>query len=131
MSRYPPQPLEHAAGEGPEIAMQSALEISRKASLKPIADIAAEIGIPPWLVRPYGEHVAKIDLAAIDELADRPRARDQHPLLDRHDAFGLGQLRAKLSPESATVRSGSYSPATSLRRRSLPTGDFGIALTNV
>jgi formate--tetrahydrofolate ligase len=75
MSRYPPQPLEYAATEGPEIAMQSALEISRQASLKPIADIAEEIGIPPWLVRPYGEHVAKIDLAAIDELADRPRAR--------------------------------------------------------
>src|SRR5262249_60092655 len=26
--------------------------------------------------------------------------------------------------------SGSYSPATSLRRRSLPTGDLGIVLTN-
>ncbi len=55
--------------------MQSALEISRQASLKPIGDIAEDIGIPPWLVRPYGEHVAKIDLAAIDALADRPRAR--------------------------------------------------------
>jgi formate--tetrahydrofolate ligase len=75
VSRHPPHPLEHAAKEGPEIAMQSALEISRQASLKPIADIADEIGIPPWLVRPYGEHVAKIDLAAIDALADRPRAR--------------------------------------------------------
>src|SRR6516165_6658391 len=74
--------------------------------------------------------------AAADEVgrrhqADRPRARDQHLLLDRHDAFGPGQVRARLSPESATVSSGSYSPATSLRRRSLPTGDFGIALTNV
>src|SRR5215472_16456772 len=57
------------------MAMPSALEISRQASLKPIADIAEKIGIPPWLVRPYGEHVAKIDLAAIDALADRPRAR--------------------------------------------------------
>src|SRR5262249_54792566 len=28
------------------------------------------------------------------------------------------------------MRSGSYSPAISLRRRSLPTGDFGIASTN-
>jgi hypothetical protein len=31
---------------------------------------------------------------------------------------------------SASPRSGSYSPATSLRRRSLPTGDFGTASTN-
>jgi formate--tetrahydrofolate ligase len=57
------------------MAMPSALEISRQATLKPIADIAAEIGIPPWLVEPYGEHVAKIDLAAIEALADRPRAK--------------------------------------------------------
>jgi len=57
------------------MAMPSALEISRQATLKPIADIAAEIGIPPWLVQPYGEHVAKIDLAAIEALADRPRAK--------------------------------------------------------
>jgi formate--tetrahydrofolate ligase len=55
--------------------MPSALEISRQATLKPVADIAAEIGLPPWLIEPYGEHVAKVDLAAIGELADRPRAR--------------------------------------------------------
>ena len=55
--------------------MPSALDISRQATLKPIAEIAAGIGLPPWLIEPYGEHVAKIDLAAISELADRPRAR--------------------------------------------------------
>ncbi|HUZ55987.1 MAG TPA: formate--tetrahydrofolate ligase [Streptosporangiaceae bacterium] len=55
--------------------MPTALEIARAATLKPIADIAEDIGIPPWLVQPYGEHVAKIDLKAIEELADRPRAR--------------------------------------------------------
>jgi formate--tetrahydrofolate ligase len=55
--------------------MPSALEISRQATLKPVADIAAGMGLPPWLVEPYGEHVAKIDLAAIDALAGRPRAR--------------------------------------------------------
>ena len=37
--------------------------------------IAEDIGIPPWLVQPYGEHVAKIDLKAIEELADRPKAK--------------------------------------------------------
>ncbi len=55
--------------------MPTALEIARAAKLKPIADIAEDIGIPPWLVQPYGEHVAKIDLKAIAELADRPRAK--------------------------------------------------------
>src|ERR1700729_1214512 len=55
--------------------MPSALEISRNATLKPIAEIAAEIGIPPWLMEPYGEYVAKIDLAAIEALSDRPKAK--------------------------------------------------------
>jgi formate--tetrahydrofolate ligase len=57
------------------MAMPSALEISRQATLKPVAEIAAEMGIPPWLIQPYGEHVAKIDLAAIEALSDRPRAK--------------------------------------------------------
>ena len=55
--------------------MPSALEIARAATLKPIADIAEDIGIPPWLYQQYGENVAKIDLRAISELADRPKAK--------------------------------------------------------
>src|SRR5258708_10594257 len=55
--------------------MPSALEIARGASLKPIGDIAEAIGLPPWMVRPFGEHVAKIDLKAIEALADRPQAK--------------------------------------------------------
>jgi formate--tetrahydrofolate ligase len=57
------------------MTMPSALEISRQATLKPVTEIAAEAGLPPWLIEPYGEHVAKIDLRAIEQLADRPRAR--------------------------------------------------------
>jgi formate--tetrahydrofolate ligase len=53
----------------------SALEISRRATLTPITKIAAEAGIPEDLLEPYGEYVAKISLAAVDALADRPRAR--------------------------------------------------------
>ena len=57
------------------MTMPGALEISRQATLKPVTEIAAEAGLPPWLIEPYGEHVAKIDLRAIEQLADRPRAR--------------------------------------------------------
>ncbi|MDH3730525.1 MAG: formate--tetrahydrofolate ligase [Acidimicrobiia bacterium] len=53
----------------------SDLEIARGASLQPIGDIAASIGIGPHLLEQYGNHVAKIDLSAIEELADRPRAK--------------------------------------------------------
>jgi formate--tetrahydrofolate ligase len=55
--------------------MPTALEIARAATMKPIADIAEDVGLPPWLVQPYGEHVAKIDLKAISELQDRPKAK--------------------------------------------------------
>src|ERR1700744_3251932 len=51
------------------------LEIARNAQLKPIDDIASEIGLGMHLLEPYGEQVAKIKLSAIEELADRPRAK--------------------------------------------------------
>lgn len=51
------------------------LRIAQSASLKPLGDIAEAMGIGPHLTEPYGEHVAKIKLAAIEELADRPRAK--------------------------------------------------------
>ncbi|MCA1781159.1 MAG: formate--tetrahydrofolate ligase [Dermatophilaceae bacterium] len=53
----------------------SDLEIARATTLRPIADIAAAAHIPDEFVEPYGRHVAKIDLAAIDALADRPTAK--------------------------------------------------------
>ncbi len=43
--------------------------------MMPIAAIAEKAGIPAWLLRPYGDYLAKIDTAAIDALADRPRAK--------------------------------------------------------
>jgi formate--tetrahydrofolate ligase len=51
------------------------LAIAKAATLKPLTDVAAEMGIGEHLLEPYGENVAKIKLAAIDELADAPKAR--------------------------------------------------------
>src|SRR5262244_502853 len=53
----------------------SDLEIARKALLKPLDDIAHELGIGEHLLEPYGESVVKVKLAAIDELADVPNAK--------------------------------------------------------
>src|SRR5262245_45882791 len=53
----------------------SDLDIARQAMLKPLDDIAGEIGIGPNLLEPYGESVVKIKLAAIEELADVPPAK--------------------------------------------------------
>jgi formate--tetrahydrofolate ligase len=53
----------------------SDLEIARGAQLKPVDDIAGEVGLGMHLLEPYGENVVKIKLSAIDELADAPKAR--------------------------------------------------------
>ena len=57
------------------MSFPSDLEIARGAALKPLEDIAAEMGLPGHLLEPYGEQVVKIKLAAIEELADRPAAK--------------------------------------------------------
>jgi formate--tetrahydrofolate ligase len=57
------------------MAFPTDLEIARSAALKPLDDVAAGMGIPSHLLEPYGEEVTKIKLAAIDELADAPKAK--------------------------------------------------------
>ncbi len=59
----------------PTPPLPSDLEIARAATLLPIADVAAAAGLPADRIEPYGRHVAKIDLAAIEDLQDRPRAK--------------------------------------------------------
>jgi formate--tetrahydrofolate ligase len=53
----------------------TALEIARKATLRPITEVAAAMGIGEDQLEPYGRYVAKVSLDAVDTLADRPRAR--------------------------------------------------------
>ncbi len=57
------------------MAFPTDLEIARRASLKPLDDIASEVGLGSHLLEPYGENVMKIKLAAIDELASAPKAK--------------------------------------------------------
>jgi formate--tetrahydrofolate ligase len=57
------------------MAFPSDLEIARGAALKPLEDIAGEMGIGVHLLEPHGEQVMKIKLDAIGELADRPSAK--------------------------------------------------------
>jgi formate--tetrahydrofolate ligase len=57
------------------MTVPSALEISRQVTLKPPEEVAASMGIGRHLLEPYGDAVAKIKLAAIQELADRPQGK--------------------------------------------------------
>jgi len=57
------------------MAFPSDLDIARAASIKPLDDIAAEMGLPARHLEPYGRDVMKISLDAIDELAGQPTAK--------------------------------------------------------
>jgi formate--tetrahydrofolate ligase len=57
------------------MAFPTDLDIARGAHLKPVDDIAGEMGLGIHLLEPYGEQVMKIKLDAIEELADRPTAK--------------------------------------------------------
>ena len=52
--------------------MPSSLEIAQAAELKPIADVAADAGLLPDEVEPYGRYKAKVGLSVLERLADRP-----------------------------------------------------------
>jgi formate--tetrahydrofolate ligase len=52
--------------------MLSDIEIARAAKLKPIAEIAAAIGVPASALYPYGPSIAKLEPKYLESLADRP-----------------------------------------------------------
>ncbi|WP_433801130.1 formate--tetrahydrofolate ligase [Actinomycetospora sp. CA-084318] len=57
------------------MSIPSDLEIAQKATLKPLDDVAAAMDLPSHLLEMHGRDVAKIELDAIDVMADRPRAK--------------------------------------------------------
>jgi formate--tetrahydrofolate ligase len=57
------------------MSFPSDLEIAKAATLRPLSEIAAAAGIPGDMLEPYGRGTAKIDLAAIEAMADRPKAK--------------------------------------------------------
>jgi formyltetrahydrofolate synthetase len=55
-----------------ETTLPSSLEIAQAAELRPIAEIAEEVGLEPSEIAPYGSYKAKIDLSVLERLRDRP-----------------------------------------------------------
>ncbi len=55
--------------------MATDLEIARAATLLPIGDIAAKLGLPDEAILPFGRHVAKVSLDALAGLPERKAAR--------------------------------------------------------
>jgi formate--tetrahydrofolate ligase len=55
--------------------MPSSLEIAQQATLRPITEIAEEIGLTEDEVELYGRYKAKVDLSVLERLRDRPDAK--------------------------------------------------------
>jgi formyltetrahydrofolate synthetase len=55
-----------------ETTLPSSLEIAQAAQLRPIAEIAEELGLKPDEVALYGRYKAKIDLSVLDRLQSLP-----------------------------------------------------------
>jgi len=53
------------------VTVKSDIEIARAATMKPIAEVAAKVGIPADALVPYGTTKAKISFQYIDSLKDR------------------------------------------------------------
>jgi formate--tetrahydrofolate ligase len=101
------------------------LEIARSATLKPIEDIANEMGLGSHLLEPYGRDVMKIGLDAVEELADRPRAKyvvvtaiTPTPLGEGKTTttVGLGQGMRHIGKNAVvTIRQASMGPALGIK----------------
>src|ERR1700730_15819348 len=101
------------------------LDIAPHAQLKPIDDIASEIGLGMHLLEPYGEQVAKIKLSAIEELADAPKAKyvvvtavTPTPLGEGKTTttVGLGQALAVIGKQATiAIRQASMGPTFGIK----------------
>jgi formate--tetrahydrofolate ligase len=106
-------------------AIPSDLDIAQRAALLPIEDIAQQIDVlPQWLER-HGSHVAKIDLAILDDIRHRPRGKyivvtaiTPTPLGEGKTttAVGLGQAMGKLGQKAIlTLRQPSLGPTFGIK----------------
>jgi len=107
------------------MALPPAVEIARRATLRPIEEIAAQMGIPATLLEHYGANMAKVSLDAVGALADRPKARyvvvtaiTPTPLGEGKTTttIGLGQALACLGKRATiAIRQASMGPTFGIK----------------
>ena len=98
--------------------MPSSLEIAQAATLRPILDVAAEAGLLPEEVEPYGRYKAKVDLSVIERLADRPDAKLVNVTAITPTPAGEGKTTTSVSLTQGLGRLG-RKPILCLREASL------------
>ena len=85
--------------------MKSSLEIAQEATLRPIADIAREMGLEDDEVDLYGRYKAKVSLSAIDRLARAHRSRSGRGREHDNGGRGVGAVpRARRAAVALTAQ---------------------------
>ncbi len=145
----PPEPAQDSssATTATPAHFPSDLEIAQAASLRPIAGVAADLGLLPDEVELYGKYKAKIDLAALGRLQSRPLGKyvvitaiTPTPLGEGKSTttVGLAQGLAKLGKRAiAAIRQPSLGPVFGIKggaagggyAQIVPMEDFNLHLT--
>jgi formate--tetrahydrofolate ligase len=125
----------------------SDLEIAQTATLRPIADVADDLGICADQLEFYGKYKAKLPLDLLDHLPERPRGKyilvtaiTPTPLGEGKSttAVGLGQALARLGQKAlVTLRQPSIGPVFGIkggaagggRAQVVPMEDLNLHLT--
>jgi formate--tetrahydrofolate ligase len=98
--------------------MPSSLEIAQSATLRPIAEIAEEIGLETDEVELYGRYKAKVDLSVLDRLRDRPNGKLIGVTAITPTKAGEGKTTTAVGLTQGLGRIG-HSPVLCLREASL------------
>lgn len=127
--------------------MRSDLEIAQDATLVPITEIAASVGIAERHLELYGPYKAKVSLEVLDELGDRPQGRyidvtaiTPTPLGEGKTVttVGLGQALKRIGKTAITcIRQPSLGPVFGIKggaaggghSQVIPMEDFNLHLT--
>ncbi|MBA4370080.1 MAG: formate--tetrahydrofolate ligase [Coriobacteriaceae bacterium] len=127
--------------------MKTDLEIAQETPLRPITDVAAQIGIPEEHLELYGRYKAKISLDVLKGLGDRPQGRyidvtavNPTPLGEGKTVttVGLGQALAHIGKSVMTcIRQPSLGPVFGIKggaagggySQVIPMEDFNLHLT--
>ncbi len=127
--------------------MLSDLQIAQDATLRPITDIAREVGIDEKYLELYGSHKAKVSLDILGEFADRPQGRyidvtaiNPTPLGEGKTVttVGLGQALRHIGKNVVTcIRQPSLGPVFGIKggaagggySQVIPMEDFNLHLT--
>jgi formate--tetrahydrofolate ligase len=99
-------------------ASPSSLEIAQSAQLRPIAEVAAELGILPEELESYGPYKAKVKLDILERLANRPDGREIIVTAITPTPLGEGKTTTTVGLAQALNRIGVRAAAT-IRQPSL------------